>query len=188
MIIGISFASQFFGQEIWDIFERRKPQIQPAEDIAEEDINYVAGVLVKYVDAEVFKHDFTNTPLFDLSSKELGSKTSGELQSLADFCLFRVGFFPLGFNHRHQPPRKNYIYAGQKAYWRLSQKSADLAVFRSLALNFIIFANLISELKLRGASDKEIMQLIEFWQETGNHFAQEQLQKIGIFSLPRQTS
>jgi len=182
MIIGISFASQYFAQEMWDVFENRKQQLLAGEDISSEDVDYLVGVMVKYIDGEKFKSDYTETPIFDLRKSQITTGSVNSLKDLADFCLFRVGFFPLGFDHRHRSPRENFIVAGQKAYWNLSQKVSELEMFRSMAMNFIIFANLISELKLRGADEKDIIQLFQFWQETGSKFAQEQLEQLGMIN------
>ena len=55
-----------------------------------------------------------------------------------------------------------------------------MEMFRSLALNFLIFSNLISEIRLRYMADRELMELYEFWLETDSEFAQEALRKKGV--------
>jgi len=174
-------AKRFFEQEIFGVLFERQSQLQISEEIREEDIYYVIGIMLRYLKSDNFCQDFTVTPLFDLADKKVKKLSLLELQRLGDFCLFRAGFFPFGFSHRHNPPRKNFILAGQSAYHDLSRKlAASSAVFRSLAFNFQVFVNAISEIKLKGAQDHDILQLFDFWQETGNLLAAEILSRKGV--------
>lgn len=172
----------FFRQELHSIIEKRRERLIVESDIAMQDIDYLCGILLRFVDAAQFKANFTSTPLFDFAMKQKNI-SSAELRALADFCLFRVGFFPFGFNQRHTPPRKNFVVAGKTAYLRLSNVSHPALIFLSLGKNFLFFANLISELKLQNASDIEIMELWEFWEETGNLFAEEKLRKMNVVPM-----
>lgn len=170
---------EFLRQEFAQIIRKRKDQLRPLMDISEQDIVYLISLLVQYAEAEKFKSDFTNTPLFDLAQKRKVASHQ-QINGLADFCLFRVGFFPFAFNQRHIPPRNNFIMAGKTAYFDLSRFQHPALIFLSLSKNFLLFANLISEFKLKYLADVEIMELWDFWEETGNLFAEEQLRKMNV--------
>lgn len=172
----------FFRQELDLIIQKRKDRLNVKTDIAAQDIDYLSKVLLRFVDIAQFKANFTSTPLFDFAMKQKNI-SSAELRALADFCLFRVGFFPFGFNQRHTPPRNNFVVVGKTAYLRLSNISHPALIFFSLGKNFLLFANLISELKLQNASDVEIMELWEFWEETGNLYAEEKLHKMNVVPM-----
>ncbi len=172
----------FFRQELYQIIQKRKDYLNVETDIVTQDIDYLTGVLLRFVDTAQFKANFTSTPLFELALKQR-SVSKAELQGLADFCLWRVGFFPFGFNQRHTPPRKNFVVVGKSAYLRLSDISHPALIFLSLGKNFLLFANLISELRLQNITDIDIMELWEFWEETENQFAAEQLRKMNV--VPR---
>lgn len=173
---------EYFALELNALAQKRRELIESKVDIAQEDIDYLVNMMVRFVKADEFKLGLTNTPLLDLAQKKARPQI-GELQNLADFCLFRTGFFPFGFNRRHLPPRKNFIVAGKKAYRDLSVMAHSAIIFLSLDANFMTFANLISELKLQYSTDKDVLELWGFWQETGNFFAEEQLRKMNIVPM-----
>jgi hypothetical protein len=177
-MINFKKLPEFLDVELHNILRRRN-QSDVKMDIAEQDIAYLIRVLLRFVDTDQFKVNFTSTPLFDFALKQR-NMSSAQLQGLADFCLWRVGFFPFGFDQRHTPPRKNFVVAGKTAYLRLSNISHPALTFLSLGKNFLLFANLISELKLQGANDNDILQLWDFWEETGSQFAEGQLHKMNV--------
>lgn len=172
----------FFRQELGAVIQRRHDQLHPEMDISTQDIDYLIYLLLQYADSEKFKADFTNAPLFDLVLMRKAFNRN-KIKSLADFCLFRVGFFPFAFNQRHVPPRRNFIIAGKSAYIDLSNNLHPAMTYLSLGKNFLVFANLVSELKLQSATDVDIMELCDFWEETGNLFAEEQLRKRHVVPL-----
>lgn len=176
----------FFRQELYQIIQKRKNQLSPAMEVAEEDLGYVILLLLRFSSLEIFKENFTNTPLFDLASKRQAFSRS-QIQGLADFCLFRVGFFPLAFGRRHMPPRKNFIIAGRSAYLELSHVLHPALLFLSLGKNFLLFTNLISELRLRNANNIDVMELLELWEETGSHFAEDQLRRMKVVPMRLKT-
>jgi len=181
MRIEITGLREFWEGELFEIIEKRKGQLLPVEDIGQEELAYLVGMLTRFVDSRHFCQHYTNSPLYDLALRQNSEAPKTALTGLADFCLFRAGFFPLGFKTKRTPPRKNFILAGQKAYWLVAEsQNQTLEMFRSLALNFLIFSNLISEIRLRYMSDQELTELYEFWLETGSEFAQESLRKKGV--------
>ena len=178
MII-VERAKEYFGQELNALIQKRRELIKANIDIAREDIDYLVNMMTRFVSADEFKLCLTDMPLFDLAQMKSCMPITS-LQNLADFCLFRVGFFPLGFNKGHTPPRKNFIIAGKRAYRDLNKIAHPEIIFSSLDANFLIFANLISELRLQYSTDKDILELWEFWQETGNFFAEERLRRMNV--------
>lgn len=172
---------QFLEAELFEIVEKRRGQIKPVEDIGQEELAYVAGLMMRFVDMKYFTQHYTNSPLYDLALRQNSAMPKPVLTGLGDFCLFRTGFFPLGFQAKRSAPRKNFILAGQKTYWLVADnQNQALEMFRSLALNFLIFSNLLSEIRLRYMSEQELVELYELWQETGSEFAQDAIRKKGI--------
>lgn len=181
MKIRLESFRDFLEGELFEILVKRKDQLQPVEDIGQEELSYLVGMLSRFVSSQYFFQHFTNSPLYDFALRQNSETPQTALTGLGDFCLFRTGFFPLGYNGRHSVPRKNYILAGQKAYWSVyDRQSQSLVMFRSLALNFLIFSNLISEIRLRYMTEQEIWALYEFWQETDSEFAAELLRMKNI--------
>jgi len=171
----------FLEGELFEVIEKKKGLVRQDKNIYRAELAYLVSMLTRFVDTQYFCQHFTNTPLLDLILRQRSEAPKVALTGLGDFCLFRTGFFPFGFNGRHNMPRENYILAGQKAYSLVfeSQNQA-LEMFRSLALNFPFFSELISEIRLRNMSGKELVQLGELWMETGSEFAQEALRKRGL--------
>ena len=172
---------EFLQGELFEIMEQRKDQLRPVEDIHQEELAYLVGMLTRFIDTSHFLQHYTNSPLYDLTLRQNSGAPKTALTGLGDFCLFRTGFFPMGFKTKRTAPRKNFILAGQKAYWLVAEsQNQPLEMFRSLALNFLIFSNLISEIRLRYMSEQELMDLYDFWLETDSDFAQEALRKKGV--------
>lgn len=181
MHIELTDLRDFLETQFFEIIEKRKDQLQPVEDIGREELSYLTGMMLRFVDVRHFCQHYTNSPLYDLVLRQNSEASKTALAGLGDFCLFRTGFFPLGFKTKRTAPRENFILAGQKAYWLVSEsKFQTLEMFRSLALNFLIFSNLISEIRLRYMSDQELVEMYEFWLETGSEFAQEALRMRGV--------
>lgn len=181
MKIEMTGFREFLQGEIFEIVEKRKDQLRPVEDIGQEELAYLAGMLARFIDASHFLQHYTSSPLYDLALRQNSNAPKTALIGLGDFCLFRTGFFPLGFKTKRTAPRKNFVLAGQKAYLLVSEsQNQTLEMFRSLALNFLIFSNLLSEIRLRYMTDRELMDLYDFWLETGSEFAEEILRMRGV--------
>lgn len=181
MIITVTDPREFFAQEVNLILTKRKAQLHARADICQEEINYLINLLARYLDARQFNQELTTTPLFDLARVKAKELPATNLQGLADFCLFYVGFFPTAFSSRKAVPRKNFICSGQTAYQLLGERnSAKYEMFLSLARNFLLFANLISEIRLKGVAEKDIFELFELWQETGNLYLADLLARLGV--------
>ena len=178
---------EFFETELFGVFAKRQKQLPQSEAIFQLNLPYVVGVLNRFSSPEEFKSNFTISPLYDLRATE--KVEIPKIQGLADFCLFRTGIFPLGFNTKRVPPRKNFVLAGKGAYLNLSQRlKGSSNLFYSLAINFLILANMISEVRLKNLPEQEVLKLLEFWQESGNLLAQELLIKMGVVLTPIKTS
>lgn len=178
---------EFFETQLFDVFAKRQKQLPRSEAIFQLNLPYVVGVLIKFFNTEEFNSNFTVSPLYDLRVSQ--KREIPKIQGLADFCLFRTGVFPLGFNTKRVPPRKNFVLAGKSAYFDLSQRlKGSSHLFHSLALNFLILANMISEVRLKNLPEQEVLKLLEFWQESGNLLAQELLIKMGVVLTPIKTS
>ncbi len=184
MKIEIRGFREFMQAELFEIVEKRRGQLRPVEDIGQEELAYLVGMLARFIDTAHFLQHYTNSPIYDLTLCQNKGASKTALTGLGDFCLFRTGFFPLGFKSKRTPPRKNFILAGQKAYWLVAEShNQTLEMFRSLALNFLIFSNLLSEIRLRYLSDQELMELYDLWLETGSEFAEEAIRKQGVTPL-----
>lgn len=184
MIVRVNEAREFFATEVNHILNKRKAQLHVKRDICQDEIDYLVNLLARYVEAQQFNQEITTTPLFDLAQIISRELPATNLQGLADFCLFYVGFFPLAFSRRKAVPRKNFICSGQTAYQLLSQRnSAKYEMYCSLASNFLLFANLISEIRLRGMAEKDIFKLFELWQETDNPYIADLLVRLGVSTV-----
>ncbi|MFA5188248.1 MAG: hypothetical protein WC460_02715 [Patescibacteria group bacterium] len=178
---------EFFETELFDVFAKRQNLLPKNESIFQLNLPYVVGILVRFFKTEEFTRDFTATPLYDLRLN--GNAGIPKIQGLADFCLFRTGIFPLDFNTKRVPPRRNFVMAGKSAYFDLSLRLKERSLlFHSLALNFVILANMISEVRLKNLPEQEILKLFEFWQESGNPLAGELLTKMGVSLTSLKTS
>lgn len=177
MLLKSSSLRQFFENEIFNSYQR---QLSDENVLNEIVLQYLINVLLRFCDVGEFKENFTVSPVYDLVKMRQKELTTSQLQGFADYCLFKVGFFPFNFSAKANTPRENFVSAGQSAYLSISKKTNQGVIFSTLAINFIFLANLITEVKYKELTDYDILQLFQLWEETGNKLAREYLIKKGL--------
>ena len=180
----------FFRDEMAEIIQRRKKLIGHSlrtnkNDLTQE-FEYLVAMLSKFaVDVSYFQQHWSAAPLSDFIGLQQNKELT-KINGLADFCLFRVGFYPFGFKRFDN--RKIFIFAGERAYRFLGQKNFARRgdIFITLADNFTIFCNIFSEVGTnQNFEAEELNELAKFYYETGNPLAYKILFSQGVTVVPR---
>jgi hypothetical protein len=180
----------FFKDSIESTVEKRGLQTGPPT------INYVAGLLAKFVRAErLFERTAggVQTPVLAfIYGQAMEARSTDErcacMQRLGDVSLFLSGVFADSFN-RKLVDVDYYMSMGEGAYAWLSDtpstRSApgeDRAVYAELAENFVHIADVVNEIFERssGGYSSDVLRLYERWLHTGSERLASQLMSLGV--------
>ena len=184
-----SCLQDFFRERIEQSAEKLKI------DGNEETLWYLTQLLCNYSRTNQFLDDngtgATLTPLAEYYRMALESASRHErrllLQRMGDVAIVVAGLFA-GALDRKPISVRYYMSMGESAYATLadeaSQSSKDRAmrgIFESLANDFSDYVVVLSEIPTRASREKDLLQLVDEWENTHHPALARELRRQGVF-------